>query len=312
MFKKLGAVLVVGVASALAAACSAGPEGDASSTESSAFEVLHGNNIHAVRNEASHGGSSGNLSDHGGLVKPTFKYYVIYWGSGFEATTQSLYTSFLSGLGQSSYWTINTQYMRGGGNSASYGASYDDTSTPPSTVTDADLQAEVHKVLAGGHLTVDPNGIYFVITPKTVKVCSGSSCSCSNFCGYHSNYTDSSYGTVLYSTIPSAAACPASCGVFAGDSTSPNGNVEADEGVSILAHEAEETQSDALGSAWYDRRGYENADKCAYKYGPTTIGGNGAKVNQSIGGKQWLVQMNWSNQISGCAQQNATDGPYTQ
>ena len=312
MFRKLGAVLVIGVASALVAACSASPESDpAASTESAASEVLHGNPFHAVRNEAGGHGGSGNLIDHGGPVKPTFHYYVIYWGTGFESTTESLYTSFLQGLGSSKYWTINTQYMRGAANTASYVGSHADTTTPPATVTDADLQAEVHKVLSSGALAYDADGLYYVITPKTVKVCSGSSCSCTQFCGYHSNYTDTTYGTVLYSTIPSAAACPTSCGVFSGDSTSPNGNVEADEGVSVLAHEGEETQSDAMGSAWYDRRGYENADKCAYKYGPTTTL-NGAKVNETWGGTSWLVQMNWSNQISGCAQQGPADGPYTQ
>jgi hypothetical protein len=98
--------------------------------------------------------------------------------------------------------------------------------------------------------------------------------------------------------------------VFTTDASSPNGNVEADEGVSILAHEAEEAQSDALGNAWFDRQGYEVADKCAYKYGPTTSAANGAAVNQSWGGTSWLVQMNWSNAIGGCAQNGPTDGPH--
>ena len=286
---------------ALLFACGGQQPNDATSADN--IEVLHGNNLHATRDQAKKSaGSTSNLKDHGGLIVPTFHYYAIYWGSGFESTTQSLYTSFLGGLGQTGYWTINTQYMRGASNSASYASSYSDTSTPPSTVTDADLQSEVHKVISGGGLPYDATGLYYVITPKTVKVCSGSSCSCTQFCGYHSHYTDSTYGLTLYSTIPSAAACPTSCGVFSSDATSPNGNVEADEGVSVLAHEGEETQSDALGSAWYDRRGYENADKCAYKYGTTSTASNGAEINQNWSGYNWLVQMNWSNQISGCAE----------
>ncbi len=284
--------------------------GERSTLEVDAESAAH---VHAVRESASGAARvrTSNLTDHGGRVVPTFHTYAIYWGTGFESTTQSLYTSFLQGLGSSGYWTINTQYLRGAANSASYAGSFSDTSAPPSTVTDANLQSEVHKVISGGSLPYDANGLYFVITPSNVKVCSGSSCSCTQFCGYHTNYNDASFGNVLYSTIPSAAACPTSCGAFSGDSTSPNGNVEADEGVSILAHEAEETQSDALGSAWFDRSGNENADKCAYKYGPTTLGGNGAKVNQNWGGSSWLVQMNWSNKISGCAQKGPTDGPYT-
>ena len=275
-------------------------------------EILRGNGVHSVRNEAAARTTSrANVTDHGGRVVPTMHYYAIYWGAGFEASTQSLYTGFLGGLGQSTYWTTNTQYLRGAANTASYVASTNDATQPPATVTDANVQAEVHKILASGALPYDANGLYFVMTPSSTKVCNGSSCSCSNFCGYHSNYADSSFGTVLYSPIPSAAACPASCGVFTSNATSPNGNIEADEGVSIIAHEAEETQSDALGSAWFDRTGNENADKCAYKYGPTTTL-NGAKVNQTWGGTSYLVQMNWSNQISGCAQQGPADGPYTQ
>jgi hypothetical protein len=267
-----------------------------------AADATHGNGVHATINTPeSPLARRSNLIDHGGEVVPTLKLNVIYWGTGFESTTKSLYTTFLQGLTSSGYWSINTQYLHGhAASNASYGASYSDTSTPPSTVSDADLQNEVHKVLAGGHLPFSSTSLYYVVTPKTVSVCSGG-CSCSNFCGYHSDYQDSSFGDVLYATIPSAAACPTSCGIFSGDAGTPNGNVEADEGVSILAHEGEETLTDAQGSAWYDRSGNENADKCAYKYGTTTTS-NGAEVNQSWGGKHWLVQMNWSNAIGGCAE----------
>jgi hypothetical protein len=259
------------------------------------------------------GGGSVALNDHGGRVVPTMNFYTIYWGTGFSATTQSLESSFLGGLGASKYWTINSQYLRGATNTAAFVASYTDTVSPQpgSRIADTDLHAEVSRVLASGALPYDANGLYFVMTPKTTTVCDGASCSCRNFCGYHSNYADTTFGTVLYAAIPSAAACPTSCGIFASDSVSPNRNVEADEGVSIIAHEGEEAQSDALGNAWFDRNGNENADKCAYKYGPThTL--NGAKVNQDWGGSSWLVQMNWSNQIGGCAQQGPGDGPYSQ
>jgi hypothetical protein len=265
-------------------------------------DVLHGNPMHAVANDAARRTSGGNLIDHGGPVVPTIKLNLIFWGSGFASTTASLYQSFLQGITASGYWSINNQYLRGTTSAASFGAVFNDPSTPPSTVTDADLQAEVHSVLAGGHLPYSADSLYYVITPKTVKVCSGSSCSCTTFCGYHSSYADSTFGETLYSTIPSAAACPSACGVFTSDQTSPNGNLEADEGVSILAHEGEETMTDALGSAWFDRRGNENADNCAYMYGTTRPAANGAKVNQNWSGHDWLVQMNWSNAISGCAE----------
>ncbi len=241
------------------------------------------------------------LSDHGGRVVPTIRFYLIFWGTGFHTTTPALYSAFLGGLGASPYWAVDSQYLRGAANHASFGKSFTDAHAAPSSVTDAELRAEVARVLAAGSLPYDANGLYFVVTPPSVKVCTNGECSCTNFCGYHSAFT-STRGVVLYAAIPSAAACPTSCGVFADDASSPNHNVEADEGVSILAHEAEETQSDAYGSAWFDGAGWENGDKCAYQYGPTTHAANGAPVNQSWGGKSWLVQMNWSNAVWGCTQ----------
>src|SRR5260221_5341735 len=184
-------------------------------------------------------GTASLLVDHKGRVVPTMKYYVVYWGTGFSKTTQSLYTTFLGGLGASSYWSVDTQYLRGATNHASYMQSFADTAHPPAaTVTDTDLRHELSRVIGAGQLPYDANGLYFVITPKTTKVCLGTMCSCSEFCGYHSAYADAK-GVVLYSSIPSAAACPRSCGVFPSDASSPNANVEADEGVSVIAHEAE-------------------------------------------------------------------------
>jgi hypothetical protein len=72
--------------------------------------------------------------------------------------------------------------------------------------------------------------------------------------------------------------------------------------VNTLAHEIEEANTDPDLNAWYDRRGYENADKCAWTFGTTYTTANGAKANMSWGGKDWLVQRNWKNVGSGsCA-----------
>ena len=38
-----------------------------------------------------------------------------------------------------------------------------------------------------------------------------------------------------------------------------------------------------MGNAWYDTRGYENADKCTWNFG----------------GKHFLVQQNWINAGTG-------------
>jgi len=82
---------------------------------------------------------------------------------------------------------------------------------------------------------------------------------------------------------------------------SPNNDAAADAEVNTLAHETEETTADEPGTAWYDRRGYENADKCAWTFGTTYTSGGGT-ANVTIGAKNFLVQQNWVNTGSGgCA-----------
>jgi hypothetical protein len=81
----------------------------------------------------------------------------------------------------------------------------------------------------------------------------------------------------------------------------PNGNVGADGMASIIAHELAEAASDPDLNAWYDRRGYENADKCAWTFG-TTSGTSGAKYNVELGTRKFLIQQNWVNASGGyCA-----------
>ena len=71
---------------------------------------------------------------------------------------------------------------------------------------------------------------------------------------------------------------------------------------SIVAHELEEATTDPDLNAWYDQRGYENADKCAWTFGTTFNAGNGALANMTLGGMQFLIQRNWVNAGGGyCA-----------
>jgi hypothetical protein len=71
---------------------------------------------------------------------------------------------------------------------------------------------------------------------------------------------------------------------------------------SIIAHELEEAVTDPDLNAWFDRRGYENADKCAWTFGNTYTTSNGAQANMNLGGSDYLIQRNWVNASGGmCA-----------
>ena len=68
-----------------------------------------------------------------------------------------------------------------------------------------------------------------------------------------------------------------------------------------MTHETEETATDPVSEwrssyfrGWYDVTGEENADKCAYTYGSRAYNHHGF-WNVIIGGKEFLVQRNWSN-----------------
>ena len=86
-----------------------------------------------------------------------------------------------------------------------------------------------------------------------------------------------------------------------------NGDPGADYEVNTLAHEIEETTTDMMGNAWFDNRGYENADKCAWTWGTTYTTAAGGTANMNIGGKDFLVQQNWMNAGSRRLRDVATD-----
>jgi hypothetical protein len=69
-----------------------------------------------------------------------------------------------------------------------------------------------------------------------------------------------------------------------------------------VAHETEEFATDPDLTAWYDNRGNENADKCAWTFGTTSKASNGSLYNITLGSKQYLLQRNWVNANGGyCA-----------
>jgi len=57
-------------------------------------------------------------------------------------------------------------------------------------------------------------------------------------------------------------------------------------------------------NAWFDQRGQENADKCAWHFGTTQTAQNGSQYNVVFGGTKFLIQQNWVNASGGyCAVQ---------
>ncbi len=165
-----------------------------------------------------------------------------------------------------------------------------------SSLADADVRMIVATAIGSGKLgAADPNGVYFVLSSADVIETSGF---CSQYCGWHTFATMNGVA-VKYAFIGNGDQCPSACQA---QTVSPNGNAAADGMSSVIAHELSEAATDPQLDAWYDSVGDENADKCAWSFGTTSLAPNGSKYNVTLGARQFLLQRNWVNDGAGyCA-----------
>ena len=251
----------------------------------------------AVSNKArpTGGARTNGISYHGGpvMLGGSDVYYIWYgnW-SGNSATT--ILPSFVTGENGSPYFNINTTYYNGSNqhvsNSVTYRSSYTDSYSQGTSFGDAGVLNIVKKAL--GTTTPDSKAVYFVLTSADVKETSGF---CSQYCGWHTHATINGVDT-KYAFVGNPDQCPSACEA---QTTSPNGNAGADGMASIIAHELEEATTDPDLNAWYDTRGEENADKCAWTFGTEHTASNGSKYNVTLGGNNYLIQQNWVNASGG-------------
>ena len=224
--------------------------------------------------------------------------YFIWYGTWDGSDTPAMLVDFASHVGGSPYMTINTLYGDGNGqrprSAVIFGGSADDVYSLGRHLTEADLVVVVRRAIDNLLLPQDPNGIYFVLGSSDVTVSNtgGTSLSCTNYCGLHNATTASATdGTPIhYAFVGSPTRCPAQC---AAQTVGPNGTLEADAMVNIMANLIATTITDPKLSAWYDRLGLENADKCAWDFGPTYSAPNGAQANIQLGARHYLLQRNW-------------------
>ncbi|HET9668151.1 MAG TPA: hypothetical protein VFQ93_00985 [Casimicrobiaceae bacterium] len=242
-------------------------------------------------------GSSNGIDYHGGPVMTGSKnVYFIWYGnwSGNSATT--VLPDLIGNLGGSPYFGINTTYYDGSNRAVAndvhfFGSSVDNYSHGTS-LSDSAIQSVVASAITSGKLPKDTSGVYFVLTSTDVTASSGF---CTQYCGWHTHGTIGG-SDIKYSFVGNPDRCPSAC---AEQATGPNGTGGADGMASIIAHELEEAATDPDLNAWYDRRGMENADKCAWTFGNTYTASNGALANMKLGSRDYLIQQNWVNATGG-------------
>lgn len=269
---------------------------------------------------AGKGGGGSNLVYHGGKVLLTNRTFAIYWvptgysiAAGYDTTIDNYFKDVEAASGASdNVYSVETQYYDGTGAhigyTSSFGGSIKDTNPYPTSgtctdtvsqtticLTDAQLRAELVSLFAANRLgPPDANTTYFLFTAKNVGSCySSGSCAFSQYCAYHVNL-DVNGTTVQYANQPYTKTVGTNCDA----GKYPNGQAtEADPTINVVSHEHRESINDPLGTAWYNRRGYEGSDKCAWNFGTLT----GPDYNQSIGAHNYFLQQEWSNASSGCA-----------
>jgi hypothetical protein len=227
-----------------------------------------------------------NIKYHGGPTITSAKVVLIFWGPSFtgaDAAYAATLQAFRDQFGTTPEYNVITQYSGIQQSNLGFGTTGDwfDTSTPPTNVTDAIVQGEVNAYLATH--AFDASTVYEVFIPSTSYSSSGSSTSCGGpnlqYCAYHS-WIGSGTNAIKYSIEPYP-----SCG---GCSVSGWTAVQNQE--HFVCHETREAVTDPTGLGWWDNRGFEADDKCAWS--PTPFFGTGG----------YGYQYEWSNLAHGCVQ----------
>lgn len=203
---------------------------------------------------------------------------------------------------------------------------YADGSGYTACLDDAQITAEIQNQITALGLPSDYNHEYVMLTPKHVEscfypgnttnhknVCTVNHYPSAGYCAYHTMFgPDYPVSGTVYANMPYPiyhSATGFTCGTDAGGHgtiESPNftnsaSQMDADVEVSPLSHEIMESITDPnTFSGWFDARGNENGDDCAYVFGNGTwtdmLGGSpGSFYNQIINNDHYITQEEFSN-----------------
>ncbi|MDX6667097.1 MAG: hypothetical protein QOK04_477 [Solirubrobacteraceae bacterium] len=322
-------LLLLGAGSASAAAAASpvhNPRGTLLGVVPRSENPTERSQLHAALRAASTSG----LTYHGGPVMRTNRSYAIFWqggATGFSSSYVTLIDRYLRDVAadsgkRSNVYSSDTQYYDTSGRiaySATHGPVQPDFQPYPGSgclngaflgspcLTDAQVRGELVRFLnANPSLPRGGQTVYVIVLPPQVGVCDDvSSTACSfaagGFCAYHSS---SGTANALYTVQPYPDT--GGCNV----PQHPNGDVDADNTISLVSHEHNEAITDPYGTGWFDdTNGYENGDICQFDFGgPLGATGSG-QFNQGINGNPYWTQEEWSNIDGACVQRSAARPP---
>ena len=269
-------VAVLGLASVVAAASSASAAGGPPSIAAGpAFGFVPSQNAnHAGRNA----GRVLNLLWHNGPVMHSTTIVPVFWGtswsnSSFKGDKQSGLDTLYSGIGGTPYLLTNSEYTDASGNvntaAVTKASDLSDSTATSGTPTTAQVLAEVAKVTNNNPTP----GAYYPVYSDTPRGSAG-------YCAWHSSGTINGIQVEFgfFFNLDGDSGCdPVDTGGVHSQGLAALANVS--------GHELSEMVTDPQLNAWYDQKGAENSDKCAWTFSGTV----------RIGKEDWKIQGNWSN-----------------
>jgi hypothetical protein len=228
-------------------------------------------------NHAGHQGRSFPLQWHGGVVQHSTTVVPVFWGSstafGGDKVTGLDYL--YSHIGGSGYAHTNSEYTDGGGNvntaTITKGTDLTDpTATPSGAPSTTQVLAAVARATGNNPIA----GAYYPVYSDKPRGSAG-------YCAWHSSGTINGIQVQFgfFFNLDGDPGCDPGAPTSTGHS----------QGLSALAnvsgHELSEMLTDPQLNAWYDQKGAENADKCAWTFDGLV----------TIGTQTWKIQGNWSN-----------------
>jgi hypothetical protein len=237
---------------------------------------------------------------NGPVMLGNVNVYLIWYGNWANDSTVDILTDAAKTIGKTPWFNINSTYWnklnQRPANLVTYVKSTTDNYSRGTSLSDSAIGGIVGDAITSGRLPKDVNGVYFVLSSQDVEETSGF---CTDYCGWH---TSGALGKsdIKYAFVGSADRCLNVCSRQR--FKSPNDNPSADGMVSVFSHELSEAVTDPDLNAWYDNRGEENADKCAWTFGTMFTSANGTGANVHWGARDFLVQRNWVNAGGGSCQ----------
>jgi hypothetical protein len=162
-------------------------------------------------------------------------------------------------------------------------------------ISDAQVQAEVNRIINATHGSRGLHDIWYVYTPPDVDECiSPGVCETNAFGGYHS-VSNLGSGPTIYAYTGDPIVETSRVNNPGND---PQGYPDAEHVIDIVAHEVNEAMTDPEGVGYMDPNGFETGDKCEFgpQFGtPLGFAPNGSPFNQVVNGHKYLIQEMWAN-----------------